>query len=289
MATDNIGTEILLKDFLLTNTYKDIAEEIRQGETPEARKAIKETMKNMIPCVTIGGKFSQRGSEHLIEASGLISIDIDLKDNGVEVMKKIPSILGKLKYVAYFSKSISGDGYFAIIKLENPKHFKQHFLALEQEMNSYGITLDKSCKDITRLRFASYDAECYYNPDATTYYWEVEPNKPPKVKSQQHISSSTMSDQERLANELNFMKNQNIDIQDDYDTWFKMGMALNSAFGEDGRGLFHEFSKLSDKYDKDECDTQYNNIVSHYNSDSEITLGTLFHIIKEAKEHKMIS
>ena len=156
-------------------------------------------------------------------------------------------------------------------------------------MKTYGITLDKTCKDITRLRFASFDPDCYYNPDATTYYWEVEPNQPPKVKSQQYISSSTMSDQERLANELNFMKNQNIVIQDDYDTWFKMGMALNSAFGEDGRGLFHEFSKLSDKYDKDECDTQYNNIVSHYDSDSEITLGTLFHIIKEAKEHKMIS
>ena len=68
-ATDKIGTWILLKDFLLSNTYKDITEEIRQGETPEARKVIKDTMKNMIPCVTIGGKFSQRGSEHLIEAS----------------------------------------------------------------------------------------------------------------------------------------------------------------------------------------------------------------------------
>lgn len=288
-ATDNVGTEICLKDFLLTDAYKDISEKIRRGSTPSERKDIKDTMKGMIPCVTIGGRFSQRDGEHLIEPSGLISIDIDLKDNGSEVMKKVPSILQKLKYVSYFSKSISGDGYFAVIKLENPLHFKQHFLALEQEMKTYGITLDKTCKDITRLRFASFDPDCYYNPDATTYYWEVEPNQPPKVKSQQYISSSTMSDQERLANELNFMKNQNIVIQDDYDTWFKMGMALNSAFGEDGRGLFHEFSKLSDKYDKDECDTQYNNIVSHYDSDSEITLGTLFHIIKEAKEHKMIS
>jgi hypothetical protein len=68
-----------------------------------------------------------------------------------------------------------------------------------------------------------------------------------------------------------------------------MGMALNSSFGEEGRGLFHEFSKLSDKYDEVECNTQYDNIVSHYDVDSEITLGTLFHIIKEAKDNRVVS
>ena len=288
-ATDNIGSGIILKDFLLTSAYKGIAEEIRKGETPEARKSIKDKMKSVIPCVTVGGKFSQRGNEYLIDASGLISIDIDLKDNGVEVMKKVPAILEKLKYIAYFSKSISGDGYFAIVKLENPNHFKQHYLALEQEMKSYGITLDKTCKDITRLRFASYDAECYYNPDATTYYWEVDTTQPPKVKTQQYISSSTMSDHERIVNELNFLMSQNIAINDDYDTWFKMGMALNSTFGEEGRELFHQFSRLSNKYDEVECNTQYDNIVSHYDADSEITLGTLFHIIKDAKENRVIT
>ena len=288
-ATDKVGTEVCLKDFLLTTAHKSIAEEIRKGESPEARKSIKDTMKHAIPCATVGGKFSQRDSEHLIETSGLIGIDIDLKDNGADVMKRVPSILGKLKYIAYFSKSISGDGYFAIIKLENPNHFKQHFLALEQEMKSYGITLDKSCKDITRLRFASYDEECYYNPDATTYYWEVDTTQPPKVKKQLYISSSTMSDQERIVNELNFLKSQNIAINDDYDTWFKMGMALNSTFGEEGRELFHQFSQLSNKYDEVECNTQYDNIVSHYDADSEITLGTLFHIIKEAKDSHVVS
>jgi hypothetical protein len=68
-----------------------------------------------------------------------------------------------------------------------------------------------------------------------------------------------------------------------------MGMALNSSFGEEGRELFHQFSQLSNKYDEVECNTQYDNIVSHYDADSEITLGTLFHIIKEAKDNHVVS
>ena len=72
-------------------------------------------------------------------------------------------------------------------------------------------------------------------------------------------------------------------IPDDYNTWFNIGMALNTSFGEDGRSYFHEFSKLSNKYDETECNTQYDNIVSHYEGQSEITLGTLCHIVNEVK------
>jgi hypothetical protein len=61
-------------------------------------------------------------------------------------------------------------------------------------------------------------------------------------------------------------------------------MSLNSAFGEEGRTFFHEFSKLSDKYDETECNDQYDKIVSKYDENSDIKLGSLFHIIKETKD-----
>lgn len=64
-------------------------------------------------------------------------------------------------------------------------------------------------------------------------------------------------------------------------------MALNSRFGEDGRKLFHEFSKFSEKYDESECNQQYDNIVNHYDSNCEITLGTLIHIINETKNKEI--
>ena len=287
-VTDTTGTEVNLKDFILSGKYKEVAEQIRCGATADERHDIKKQLYNQIPAVTVSGRFSQHNSEHLIEASGLICIDIDWKDN-VDIMPQVPSILQKLKYVAYCGKSISGDGYFAIIPIENPRHFKQHFYALEEEMKSYGIVIDKSCKDITRLRYASYDADGYYNPNATTYYWELDKeakvanNSKEKVtKKRLSPTSSSMTDAEMVGKQLEFLKSSSSTIPDDYDTWFKVGMALNSGLGEDGRTFFHEFSKLSDKYNEDECNAQYDNIISHYDGNSDITLGTLFHIINEA-------
>lgn len=292
---DTAGSDVCLKDFILTDKYRYIIEQVRAGETPEDRHNIKAKMEEYIPSATILGRFSQRDSKHLVEYSGLTCIDIDLKDN-VDIMPQVPSILRKLEYVAYCGKSISGDGYFAIIPIENPKHFKQHFYALEEEMKSYGIVIDKSCKDITRMRYASYDADGYYNPNATTYYWEldkeaevVKESKKDKAKCKRKKTtptSSSMTDAEMVGKQLELLKSSSSTIPDDYDTWFKVGMALNSGLGEEGRTYFHEFSKLSDKYNEDECNTQYDNIISHYDGNSDITLGTLFHIIDEAVNDK---
>lgn len=291
-ATDNVGTTVCLKDFVLTDKYKVFAERIRAGITPDERHNIKKELYKNIPAVTISGLFSKRATEHIIEYSNLICIDIDRKDNEM-IMQQVPLILQKLKYVAYCGRSISGDGYFAIIPIENPFHFKQHFFALEEEMKSYGIFIDKACKDITRMRYASFDADGYYNPDATTYYWELDnetsiTNKQKdKIKTKTQIFRSTQNaDEEMVNSQLELLKKREILIPDDYDTWFKIGMALNASFGDNGRTYFHEFSKFSNKYDKNECDKQYDNIVSHYDKNSDITLGTLFHIINEAKENK---
>lgn len=283
---DNEGIPYPLEAFLFSGDHKEVVESIRKGTTPEERHDLKEAYRNRIPAITVGGIFEKRDSKHLLKPSGLISIDIDWKDN-IEIMPRVPSILKGLPYIAYAGKSLSGDGYFAIIPIDNPSHFKEHYLALEQEMKSYGITLDKSCKDITRLRFVSYDPDCFYNPEASTYYWEIDPSvssSASKVDKPKYVTSRSISEEDNLKKEIEFLKSQNICIPDDYATWFRTGMALNNEFGENGRALFHELSRLSKKYDEEECNKQYDDIVSRYSDKSDVTLGTLHHIIKEAKE-----
>lgn len=284
-VTDNEGVPYPLEAFLLSDEHKELVKSIRKGNTPEERHDLKEAYRNRIPAITVGGIFEKRDGKHLIKPSGLISIDIDWKDNK-EIMPKIPSILKGLPYVAYAGKSLSGDGYFAIIPIENPSHFKEHYFALEQEMKSYGITLDKSCKDITRLRFVSYDPDCFYNPEASTYYWEVDTSttSTSKVCKPKYVATSSVSSWEQVQKEIEWLKNQKVSLSDDYNTWFRTGMALNNEFGENGRALFHELSKLSNKYDEETCNKQYDEIISHYTDDCKIQLGTLYHIIKEAKE-----
>lgn len=287
-SADNIGTDVCLKDFLLTDKHKDIVEHIRTGKTSEERKEIKSKLSHKIPSVTVSGRFSKRGKDYLLSSSGLMAIDIDLKDN-MDIINQVPDILKTLPYVAYYGKSVSGDGYFAIIPIENTNHFKQHFYAIEEEMKSLGIVIDKACKDVTRLRYASYDENYFYNPNATTYYWEkdetVEIKKvdKDKVRKTDFIQTSKMSDKEMVERQLDYLKNNHLSIPDDYDTWFKTAMALYSGFGENGRGYFHEFSKLSYKYNETECNQQYDNVISHYDSNNDITLGTLVHIINETK------
>lgn len=288
-ASDNIGTPIKLKDFLFTDRFKGIAEDIRQKATPEERHDYKKSKVHEIPAITISGLFNVRESKGLVSPSGLMCIDIDHKDNTPEIMAKVPSILKSLPYVCYSAKSISGDGYFAIVPIENPYHFRQHYFALEEEMKSYGITIDKSCKDITRLRFATYDDEYYYNPSASSFYLEVDTAQPiDRKQSRQFISSSTHSDEDRVKGEIEFLKNNSISLPDDYDTWFKLAMSL-SSLGEKGRKFFHELSSLSSKYDKYECDNQYDEVINHYSGDNEVSLGTFFHIVNNAKNNQLIS
>ena len=289
-ASDNIGTPIKLKDFLFTDRFKGIAEDIRQKATPEERHDYKKSKVHEIPAITISGLFNVRESKGLVSPSGLMCIDIDHKDNTPEIMAKVPSILKSLPYVCYSAKSISGDGYFAIVPIENPYHFRQHYFALEEEMKSYGITIDKSCKDITRLRFATYDDEYYYNPFASSFYLEVDTTQPlDRKQSNQFVSSSTHSDEDRVKGEIEFLKNNSISLPDDYETWFKLAMSLNSSLGEKGRKYFHELSSMSNKYDKYECDNQYDEVINHYSGDNEVSLGTFFHIVNNAKNKHLIS
>ena len=287
-VSDNIGTTVNLKDFLFTDQYKDIAEAIRSGSTIEERHEIKNRYRTALPCATVSGRFTERKRDKVAEYSGLIAIDIDYKDN-VEVMPEVPNILKQMGFVIYAGKSISGDGYFAICRVDDPKRLKEHYLALEKDFKEYGITIDKACKDTTRLRFASYNEEPYYNPYALTYYKMVgEPKKETRVSTtytpREFSYHTTSTDNaQRVEEQIKYLIDNNLTLPDDYHSWFKIGMSLCSEFGESGRQYFHSISSLSPKYDRYECDNQYDKIVESYGSGNDIGLGTLMYMFNEAK------
>lgn len=287
-VSDNIGTTVNLKDFLFTDQYKDIAEAIRSGSTIEERHEIKNRYRTALPCATVSGRFTERKRDKVAEYSGLIAIDIDYKDN-VEVMPEVPNILKQMDFVIYAGKSISGDGYFAICRVDDPKQLKEHYLALEKDFKEYGITIDKACKDTTRLRFASYNEEPYYNPYALTYYKMVgEPKRETRVSTtytpREFSYHTTSTDNaQRVEEQIKYLIDNNLTLPDDYHSWFKIGMSLCSEFGESGRQYFHSISSLSPKYDRYECDNQYDKIVESYGSGNDIGLGTLMYMFNEAK------
>lgn len=71
-----------------------------------------------------------------------------------------------------------------------------------------------------------------------------------------------------------------IDLTDDYNNWFRLGAAFANEFGESGRDLFHDLSRMSSKYDAAECDKKFNDCLR--NSHNQITIATFYQMAKDA-------
>ena len=63
----------------------------------------------------------------------------------------------------------NGKGWFAIFRIAYPDEHKAQFEVLQRDFANSGLVIDKSCKDVNRMRFISYDPEPYVNEAATLY------------------------------------------------------------------------------------------------------------------------
>ena len=119
------------------------------------------------PAITASGFFeNQRQATQLTEHSGFLCIDIDSKDNpDINVLEKRAE-LGCDPFIYAFHVSVGGFGLALYFKIKKNKHLES-FLAIEKYLaDNYKIVSDPSCKDVSRLRFVSYDPELYFNQKA---------------------------------------------------------------------------------------------------------------------------
>jgi hypothetical protein len=267
---DNVGTEISLRDFLFCNQYKEQIEHIRSITDDERQKSLKK----QLPLATISGTFAPtRHAENLVTHSHLLCIDIDKKDNmDVEWFDDLKNEWHNLPQVLYAAHSVRGEGWFVIFHIAYPEKHRAQFEALQRDFVNSGLVIDKSCKDVSRMRTISYDPDPYVNEDATLYtkVW-VEPK--PKFHVQ-YSGSDGMEHVERCCREI---AARGIDITAKYDDWFYVGAAL-ASLGEDGRYFFHLVSSQNEKYKAAETDKKFNNLLRNVNS---IKIGTFFHICSE--------
>ena len=266
---DNVGTEISLRDFLFNDKYKEQIEHIRSINDEDVQKSLKKQM----PLATISGTFAPtRKAENLVVHSNLLCIDIDKKDNmGVTWFDDLKHEWHNIPQILYAGRSIRGKGWFAIFRIAYPDKHKAQFEALQQDFASSGLVIDKSCKDVSRMRFISYDPEPYVNEVATLYnkVW-VEPK--PTI----HVSYSG-GDMEQVGKCCRIIADHGIDITATYDDWFHVGAAL-ASLGESGRELFHLVSSQNPKYKAADTDRKFDNLLHNVSS---INIGTFFHICSQ--------
>jgi hypothetical protein len=262
---------------LKDDAVKSQVENIRTITDKESRNKLKASL----PCITPSGIFSERKVAGLVKHSGYMCIDIDAKDNPqIQDFAECRNNLSKIKNIMYAGLSVSGNGVFALIPIRYPEKHVAHFKALEMCFAKLGITIDKSCKDVSRLRAASYDAEAHININALEfteffdYMNMVEKSftKTPYVE----VQSSRPEDftKRKVLEILNILNSCSIDITENYEQWFQIGCALANEFGEEGREMFQLVSLNHPKYHMEAVDRKFTECL---NGKYSYSIGTFFY------------
>ena len=272
---DNIPKDVELLKFLISPKYKFEVEQIRNVETKKERDALK----CKLPAVTPSGLFhSKRCIKNLVSHTGLIQIDIDGKDNTHLNLKETKELLMDIQQVCFCAYSVGGNGLYALIPISDPSKHKEHFLALEEDFkNDFNIIIDRSCKDVTRLRGYSYDKDYYIRENALVYEGLVEPKQLvlPQI-NKVHIEPVNEADDFYQC--LEIISNNMLDITGSNEQWFSILCAIANEFGEGGRGYAHIVSQYSELYDFNRCDTDYSRAL---NVNYSYGIGTFYHYFKQ--------
>ena len=73
----------------------------------------------------------------------------------------------------YAGLSVSGTGLFLLIRYEEAEHLDVFFDIQYFFDTTYGVKIDASCKDLNRLRFATFDPTSYIKPWDESSCWKI--------------------------------------------------------------------------------------------------------------------
>lgn len=255
--------------YLIKNGHwQDEVINYRAIQNPDERKAAK----RKITAVTPSGEFTGRGQAGLKSHSGLICIDVDDKDND-NLNEKVRA-LSRDPFVYAYHQSLGGLGYAIYFKIEPTKHLEA-YLALEKYLgDTYHLIADKACKDVTRLRFVSFDPFLYLNPKDTPVFKKY--LKKEAQISTRTIHAHTSQDMEYIISQI---RSRRIDLTESYHDWIQIGFALADQYGEGGRDYFHAISEMHPEYNQQSTDAKYDNFLK--TNDGSVGIATLFYKCKE--------
>lgn len=142
--------------------WKDRVLEVRAAEDKEKQKELK----YHLPCATFSGVFNQRKMSELKEYTGFLVADVDKISR--EEKSKLRKRMAEDEHIySFFDSPVKGLKALVRVNGRPEDHRTISFTAVSNYFKSvYGIEIDPSGKDLTRLCFVSFDDEIHYNPDA---------------------------------------------------------------------------------------------------------------------------
>ncbi|MBT5188085.1 MAG: hypothetical protein HOM01_14850 [Kordiimonadaceae bacterium] len=251
-------------DEIKNGKHKKIIENGRD-RLSAGKKTDYDQLKKLLPAYSISCRTSGRKADTLLEHSGLLQGDFDKVD---DEPAEVRDLLFKDKHVAAAFISPSGKGVKLWIKtVKDATRHKESFLAAEKYFqDKYNLALDKSCKDLTRLCFQSYDPDAKIKENAEEILLKEEIPEGNLLFDATQNTSIKNSDTERARLAL-----ENVSPED-YQTWIETGMALKELLGQSGLALWNSWSKKSSKYNPKEMAGKWDSF-----SGGSITGASLFH------------
>lgn len=125
-------------------------------------------IKQKLPCILFAGEFSERNGNSLVNHSGLMCVDFDKYENE-QVMLEHRAILERNPHFLLLFTSPSGNGIKGVVKIPNANKetHPKYFTAFQKEFDfDYW---DKSCSNVDRVCYESYDPDIYVNYDAIEF------------------------------------------------------------------------------------------------------------------------
>lgn len=267
--------------------------------------------KKFLPGVTFSAVFnSKRRRENIEVYNEIIVLDIDKLNQ--EQMLKYKEILLKDKYVFSFWESPSKKGLKGLVKLYFEYEYDNidisHRTAFKKLLTyfyqNYGIELDESGSDTTRLCFLSSDENLVLKEKASQFI--IKENDIIKAKSNIESKKGNLIKKEKTVRNINkkdalynpkgrnnpsnrfaiksiikFLSKRNLSITNTYEKWYKVAFAISTSFTYDiGEKYFLSLCRL-DKEKHNEIESK-NLLVSCYEkTDFKISFNTIYHYTKE--------
>lgn len=286
-ATATAPATVTLRQFLFSKKHREQIIALRA----EAEKKRRDELKKTLPAATISGTFTKRAAGNIQTYNGCVCLDFDAADNPGRTPADMKTILAAFDEVAYAAVSVGGQGVFAIIPTNNtdPTAHAQVVDLLGTVLATHGLFYDRACKDVSRLRFVSYDPEAWINPtpaifDATRLLQsqkEAEAARPPRplIIKKSPIEGGKGGDRtrERVEALVSAVEQSRTDLTGHYDDWIKLGFAIAAHFGMEGEDYYQRLSQFHEKYDHQETAKKYADLVRNGRS---IRIGTFFKILE---------
>jgi len=249
-----------LLDMIRNGDHQDAVIKVRNEPNKERRQELK----SKVPNFTVSGRFTRREDSALVQHSGLIAIDFDDVADLTLMRKRLIAD----PYTFALFTSISGYGLCCIVKILPDKHVESFEGLEDYYWKTLEVTIDPSCRNISRTRYVSFDPDLYHNPEAQVFR---DIRKPRKVERPQHYIH-TDAKFERVVNAIDR------DITGDYRQWRDIGFAIAATYGAEGWPAFDQISRYGLTYREDLCKKQYDACCKQANG--KITISTFYYHAK---------